>query len=170
MNLDSYIRKIPDFPKTGILYYDITGILTAPEAFSFCIETMLKFYEDQPFAAVAAIESRGFLLAPIFAQRYKIPLILIRKAGKLPGETLKKSYELEYGTAELELHPHDVPRGGQILLLDDLIATGGTLRAAAALLRDAGAEVRHIFGLIGLRGLGFAEKLPSIEVKTLINY
>lgn len=170
MDLEKYIRKIPHFPKKGILYYDITGVLAQPEAFSWAIQEMLRLYEGEEFSAVAGIESRGFIFASIFAQQRGIPLILIRKAGKLPGVTLKKAYQLEYGKAEIEVHLADVPRSGKVLLVDDLIATGGTLRAAYELLTEAGAEVEHAFGMIGLPFLGFAESLPQVKLKTLVDY
>ncbi len=169
-NLDDSIRKVPDFPHKGILYYDITSILTNPEAFSWCIDEMCAYYADKKIDAVAAVESRGFIFSAPFAKAMGIPLILVRKAGKLPGVTLKKSYQLEYGKAEVEIHQKDVPQGKNVLLVDDLLATGGTMGAAVELLTMGGANVKHIFGVIGLPFLGFAEKLPHIEVKTLIDY
>ncbi|MCL1813704.1 MAG: adenine phosphoribosyltransferase, partial [Treponema sp.] len=140
-NLDDYIRKVPDFPKKGILFYDITSVLTAPEAFRFCIESMVDIYSEKNIDAVAAIEARGFVFAAPFAARMGIPLLLIRKKGKLPGITLSKKYDLEYAQAEIEIHREDVPEGKRILLLDDLIATGGTLNASRELLKAGGAEV-----------------------------
>ncbi|MCL2557469.1 MAG: adenine phosphoribosyltransferase, partial [Treponema sp.] len=126
INLDDYIRKIPDFPKKGILYYDITGILASPEAFRHCIDSMVGLYKGAAIDAVAAIEARGFIFAAPLAAELRIPLILIRKGGKLPGVTLSKKYDLEYAQAEIEVHKDDIPQGGRILLLDDLVATGGT--------------------------------------------
>ena len=170
INLDDYIRKIPDFPKKGILFYDITSILTAPEAFSHCIETMVEIYRDRHIHAVAAIEARGFVFAAPFAFRMGIPLLLIRKKGKLPGITLSKKYDLEYAQAEIEIHKEDVPEGKRILLLDDLIATGGTLNAARGLLQAGGAEVPEIFGVVGLPFLNYEKVLTPTPVRTLINY
>jgi len=170
MDLDSYIRKVPDFPKKGILFYDITSVLAQPMAFQFCVESMVDIYHSKGIDAVAAIEARGFLFAAPFAVRMGIPLILIRKKGKLPGITLSKKYDLEYAQAEIEVHREDVPSGKRILLIDDLIATGGTLNAARALLNAGGAEVPEIFGIVGLPFLGYGKVLAPTPVTTLINY
>ena len=170
INLDDYIRKVPDFPKKGILYYDITGILAAPEAFLFCIESMVGIYGEKSIDAVAAIEARGFLFAAPLAAALRIPLIPIRKKGKLPGITLSKKYDLEYAQAEIEVHQEDIPAGKRVLLLDDLIATGGTLNAARALLQAGGAEVPEIFGVVGLPFLNCAKILAPTPVTTLIDY
>ena len=170
MDLDKVIRKVPDFPAKGILFYDITSVIGNPEAFSYCIDKMVELYGEKKIDAVAGVESRGFIFAAPFAERMGIPLILIRKAGKLPGTTLKAAYSLEYGKAEIEVHQADVPQGGNVLLIDDLLATGGTLEAAARILRDGGARVENIFGVIGLPFLGFKEKLEGIDVTTLIDY
>lgn len=170
LNLDDYIRKVPDFPKKGILFYDITSILAQPEAFQFCVDSMVDIYRDKGIDAVAAIEARGFLFAAPFAFRVGIPLIPIRKKGKLPGITLSKRYDLEYAQAEIEVHRADVPAGKRILLLDDLIATGGTLNAARSLLLAGGAEVPEIFGVVGLPFLNYAEVLDPTPVRTLIEY
>jgi adenine phosphoribosyltransferase len=170
LNLDDHIRKIPDFPKKGILFYDITSILANPDAFQFCIETMVSLYKNKSIDAVAAIEARGFLFAAPFAASMKIPLILIRKKGKLPGITLSTKYDLEYARAEIEVHKEDVPAGKQILLLDDLIATGGTLKAARALLQAGGAVVPEFFGIVGLPFLNYEKILAPTPVTTLIQY
>ncbi|MDR0551353.1 MAG: adenine phosphoribosyltransferase [Spirochaetaceae bacterium] len=170
LNIDEYIRRVPDFPKQGVLFYDITSILAAPKAFTWCIDKMMEIYADKEITAVAAIEARGFVFAAPFAVRRGIPLILVRKKGKLPGVTLGKSYALEYGTAAIEVHRADVPVGGNVLLLDDLIATGGTLQAAIHLLRDAGAKVTDVFGVVGLPFLNYQKALGDVSVTTLINY
>jgi adenine phosphoribosyltransferase len=169
-NLDNHIRKVPDFPKKGILFYDITSILSQPEAFQFCIEAMVDIYKDKKIDTVAAIEARGFLFGAPFAVRMGIPLILIRKKGKLPGITMSKKYDLEYAQAEIEVHKEDVPVGKRILLMDDLIATGGTLNAGRALLKAGGAEVPEIFGVVGLPFLGYEKMLSPTPVTTLIQY
>ncbi|MDR2177993.1 MAG: adenine phosphoribosyltransferase [Treponema sp.] len=169
-NLDDYIRKVPDFPKKGILFYDITSVLTMPDAFRYCVKNMTERYKDLNIDAVAAIEARGFLFAAPFAERLGIPLILIRKKGKLPGQTLSKQYQLEYGTAEIEVHTKDVKPGDRILLTDDLVATGGTLRAARDLLIECGAAVPEIFGVIGLPFLNYEAVLAPTPVYTLIQY
>jgi len=170
LNLDDYIRKVPDFPKKGILFYDITSILSSPLAFEYCIDKMTEIYKDMNIDAVAAIEARGFLFASPFAFKMKIPIIPIRKKGKLPGVTLAKKYDLEYAQAEIEVHAADVPRGKRVLLTDDLIATGGTLNAARSLLMEGGAEVPEIFGVVGLPFLNYKQILDPTPVTTLINY
>ena len=169
-NLDDYIRKVHDFPKKGILFYDITSILANPTAFQFCIDSMVSIYKEKSIDAVAAIEARGFLFAAPFAAYMKIPLIPIRKKGKLPGITLSKKYDLGYAQAEIEVHKEDVPPGKKILLLDDLIATGGTLNAARALLQAGGAIVPEIFGIVGLPFLNYEKILAPTPITTLIQY
>jgi adenine phosphoribosyltransferase len=170
ISLDAAVRKIPDFPKPGILFYDITGILVDPKAFSYCIDQMVALYKHEKIDAVAAIESRGFVFAAPFAERLGIPLILIRKKGKLPGKTYSCKYALEYGTAEIEVHQADVRTGENILVMDDLIATGGTLNAAKNVLEQGGAKVAGFFGVIGLPFLNYAQVLGDIPVKTLLEY
>jgi len=169
-NLDDAIRKVPDFPKPGILFYDITSVLANPDAFRYCIDSMVKLYKGANLDAVAAIESRGFLFAAPLADRLGIPLVLVRKKGKLPGKTISRSYNLEYGTAEIEIHEADIPKGGRVLLVDDLIATGGTLRAAADIFIQGGAEPVGVFSVIGLPFLHYEEALRGLEVRTLIEY
>ncbi|MDR0721460.1 MAG: adenine phosphoribosyltransferase [Treponema sp.] len=170
VELDTYIRKIPDFPHKGVLFYDITGILVNPKAFTGCIDAMSALYQDKGLDAVAAIEARGFLFAAPFAIRMGIPLILLRKKGKLPGKTLSKGYQLEYGKGEIEIHPEDVPQGKRVLLMDDLIATGGTLKAARELITAAGGVIPEIFGVIGLPFFHYDQILAPIPVRTLITY
>jgi adenine phosphoribosyltransferase len=170
LNLDDYIRKVPDFPKKGILFYDITSILASPKAFLYCIDRMVEIYKHKNINAVAAIEARGFLFAAPFAIRMDIPLIPIRKKGKLPGVTISKKYDLEYAQAEIEVHLADVPKGKRVLLTDDLIATGGTLNAARSLLVEGGAEVPEIFGVLGLPMLNYKSILDPTPVTTLIEY
>jgi len=169
-NLDDYIRKVPDFPKKGILFYDITSVLASPEAFKFCIDKMVEIYKGKQIDAVAAIEARGFLFAAPFAAVMGIPLIPIRKKGKLPGVTLSKKYDLEYAQAEIEVHSADVPRGKRVLITDDLIATGGTLNAARSLLVEGGAVVPEFFGIVGLPFLNYRKILEPTPVSTLITY
>jgi adenine phosphoribosyltransferase len=169
-DLDSVIRKIPGFPKPGILFYDITGILIHPEAFDYCIGKMLELYGAWSINAVAAVESRGFVFAAPFAHRRNLPLILLRKKGKLPGETYQVRFTLEYGEDILEVHKADVEKGMRILLIDDLIATGGTLKAAIDLFHMADAEVEGIFSVVGLPFLEYEKLLAGYDIKTLINY
>jgi adenine phosphoribosyltransferase len=169
-NLDQHIRKVPNFPKEGILFYDITSVLCRPEAFRYCTKAMVDRYRGKSIDAVAAIEARGFLFAAPFAEQMGIPLVLVRKKGKLPGETRSIKYQLEYGQAEVEIHAADVKPGMKVLLTDDLVATGGTLRAARELITGCGAVVPEIFGVIGLPFLGYEKALFPTPVHTLIQY
>ena len=169
-DLDGAIRKVKDFPKPGILFYDITSILTNPEAFGYCIDCMLGEYRDRGIQAVAAVEARGFLFAAPYARAAGLPLILVRKKGKLPGETLTRSFALEYGEDSIQIHRADVRPGDNILLVDDLAATGGTMKAAAELLAEAGGKVKDIFSVVGLPFLPYKEVLKDYRVKTLIEY
>ena len=169
-DLDGAIRRVKDFPRQGILFYDITSVLTNPGAFAYCVERMVEEYRDKGIQAVAAIEARGFLFAAPFAEKMGLPLILVRKKGKLPGETLSQSFELEYGQDEIQIHKADVKPGDNILIVDDLAATGGTLKAAADLLVRAGGRVQDIFSVIGLPFLPYKEILKDYRVKTLIEF
>jgi len=169
-DLDAAIRRVPDFPKKGVLFYDVTGILVRPQAFSFCIDRMKELYGKARFDAVAAVEARGFLFAAPFAKDLGLPLMLVRKKGKLPGKTIGKKFALEYGEDAIEIHVNDVVRGWRVLLVDDLIATGGTIKAAAELLREAGASRVDIFSVVGLPFLKYREILQGYEVTTLIEY
>lgn len=168
--LDQAIRKVPNFPHEGILFYDITGVLTSPVAFQHVMDTLKSLYSGRGLGAVAAVESRGFVFAAPLALHLGVPLILVRKKGKLPGLTLQRSYSLEYGTAVLEVHPHDVPRGASIVLVDDLLATGGTLCAAAELLEEAGGTVTDLFCVVGLPFLSPERLLAGRDVVTMIDY
>jgi adenine phosphoribosyltransferase len=170
MDLDAAIRKVPDFPKPGILFYDITSIFTNPAAFKFVVDSMMDHYKGLDVDGVIAIESRGFLLGSCFAVNRGLPLILARKKGKLPGKTVAVSYDLEYGSATLEIHEADLALGKRWLIIDDLIATGGTLSAVAQMIEGRGGEVLGIFSIIGLPFLKYGEKIGKYNPKTLIDY
>jgi adenine phosphoribosyltransferase len=169
-DLDKAIRRIPDFPKKGILFYDITSILTNPQAFNYCIDRMTELYESSGINAIAAIESRGFIFAAPIAARLRLPLVIIRKKGKLPGETLSVNVTLEYGQDTIEVHKSDVKAGMIFLLIDDLIATGGTLLGATELLKKGGGIVKEIFGVVGLPFLDYSKKLEGFNITTLVDY
>jgi adenine phosphoribosyltransferase len=169
-NLDDAIRKVPDFPKKGILFYDITSILTNPDAFRFCIDSMAEIYKGESLDAVAAIESRGFLFASPLCDRLRLPLVLVRKKGKLPGKTRARRYELEYGEAEIEMHEADIPEGGRVLIVDDLIATGGTVKAVGEILVEGGAVPAGVFAVVGLPFLQYEKNLEGLPIRTLIEY
>ena len=168
--LDASIRRIPDFPKPGIVFYDITSVLANPKAFSYCIDEMQKLYQRGQFDAVAAIEARGFLFAAPFAINFQIPLIPIRKKGKLPGRTIQQSFTLEYGEDTIEIHADDINTGWRVLLVDDLIATGGTTKASIDLLFRAGASTCEVFSVIGLPFLNYKTAIAPTVVRTLIDF
>ncbi|MFC1480505.1 adenine phosphoribosyltransferase [Candidatus Omnitrophota bacterium] len=170
MNLDKTIRKVPDFPKPGILFYDVTSIFANPEAFQFVLSKMDDLYKDVKIDGVISIESRGFLLGAPFALKRSLPLVLARKSGKLPGDTVQQAYSLEYGEETLEIHKADLIPGKRWLIVDDLIATGGTLEAVAIMVERQGAEVAGIFSIIGLPFLNYMEKIERYDPKTLIDY
>jgi len=169
-DLDAAIRKVPDFPKKGILFYDVTGILMNPAAFAYCIDAAYERYHGMTVDHVAAIDARGFLFASPLAYRLGVPLVVVRKKGKLPGDTYRKSFALEYGEDTVEIHKRDVKQGSRVLIVDDLIATGGTLRAAADIFTENGAQVAGIFAVIGLPFLNFASRLSDFDIHTLIDY
>ena len=168
--LDKSIRRVPDFRKPGILFYDITSVFVNPEAFKYCIDKMVEIYRDSEIEAIAGVDSRGFLFAAPLAEKLGIPMVLIRKKGKLPGDTYSCKYALEYGTAEVEVHKADVEKGKKYLVVDDLIATGGTLVAARNLIEQGGGKVTDFFGVIGLPELNYEKVLAPSKITTLINY
>ncbi|MDR1625524.1 MAG: adenine phosphoribosyltransferase [Spirochaetia bacterium] len=169
-NLDTAIRKVPDFPKPGILFYDITGILATPPAFRYCVDRLTARAKEAGADAIATIEARGFIFAAPVAERCGLPLILARKKGKLPGETISRGFALEYGEDSIEVQKADLARPGSVLIIDDLVATGGTLSAVAAIFRENGFSVAGIAAVIGLPFLNFRNLLPGIPVYTLIDY
>ena len=168
--IDEAIRRVYDFPKKGICFYDITGILVAPDVFCHCINLMQEFCKTLKIDAIAAIEARGFIFASPLAERLHLPLILVRKKGKLPGETYCATYSLEYGEASIEVHKSDIVAGSNILLLDDLIATGGTLNATRSIIEKGGANVAAFLGVIGLPFLNYKTVLKDKPIHTLIEF
>ena len=165
MNLRDLIRTIPDYPKPGIMFRDITTLLGHPDGFKYTIQMLADRYAEYNFDYVAGIEARGFILgAPIAANLGK-GFIPVRKAGKLPGKTVTQSYELEYGTDQIEIHVDAFPRGSQILLVDDLIATGGTAAAAAQLIEGSGGKIVECCFVIDLPDLGGANKLEAMGMR-----
>jgi adenine phosphoribosyltransferase len=170
MDLRSYIRDIPDFPKPGILFKDITPLLAHPPAFRAAVEAMLEPYRGMQLDAVAAAEARGFLFAAPMALALDRPLVPMRKPGKLPYQTMSFSYALEYGTAALHMHIDAIHPGSRVLLIDDLLATGGTMKAACELVEKAGGVVAGCAFLIELEFLKGREKLAPAEVFSVIQY
>ena len=169
-NLDSVIRKVPDFPKPGILFYDVTGILINPGAFRFCVDRLAACAEEAGAQAICAIEARGFVFAAPVAERCGLPLILARKKKKLPGAVASRSFALEYGEDSLEVQKVDLADPKSVFIIDDLIATGGTLSAAASIFLEHGFTVAGIAAVIGLPFLNFRNLLSGIPVHTLIDY
>ena len=141
MDLRNYIRDIPDFPTPGILFKDITPLLAEPQAFASAIDQLAEHYRALPIDAIAAAEARGFLVAAPLALRLEKPLVPLRKPGKLPYRTYGLKYDLEYGSAELHMHIDGIQRGDRVLLVDDLLATGGTMKAGCSLIEQAGGIV-----------------------------
>ncbi len=170
MDLAPYIRDIPDFPKPGILFKDITPLLAEPRAFQESIERLYEHYRARPLDAVAAAEARGFLFAAPLALRLQKPLVPLRKPGKLPYRTYSLKYDLEYGSAELQVHIDGVNSGARVLLVDDLLATGGTMRAGCQLIEKAGGVVAGCAFLVELTFLNGRDVLRPYEVFSLIRY
>jgi adenine phosphoribosyltransferase len=170
MDLTQYIRDIPDFPKPGILFKDITPLLAHPPALRYAIDRMADRYRNEPVDAVAAVEARGFLFAAPLALLLNRPLVPLRKPGKLPYQTHSLSYDLEYGSAELQVHTDAVSPGSRVLLVDDLLATGGTMWAGCQLVEKAGGRVAGCVFLVELTFLGGRERLEPHEVFSLIQY
>jgi adenine phosphoribosyltransferase len=166
----SRVRDVPDFPKPGILFKDISPILADPAAFSACLDLIAERYQDEPIDAVLGVESRGFIFGAALAARWKKAFVPARKPGKLPWETVKVAYELEYGTDSLEVHRDAFLPGQRVLLVDDLIATGGTAWAATELVRRLGAEVVGAAFVIELTFLPGAQRLKPVKAFSLLQY
>jgi len=170
MDLKTIIRDVPDFPKPGILFRDITTLLQQSNAFQQAVDLLLQRYRDMPFDLVAGIESRGFIMGTVLAYQLKKGFVPIRKPGKLPASTISAEYSLEYGTDRIEMHVDAVRPGQRVLLVDDLLATGGTMQAACSLIRQAGAEVAECSFLIELAGLNGRAKLDGYNIFSLLTY
>ena len=159
--LDKAIREVPDFPKAGINFKDITTLLLDPALSAEIVEAFILRLKDEKIDAIVGIESRGFLFGFLLANKLGIPFVPIRKVGKLPGETLKYKYDLEYGSAEVEVHKSDIQKGWNILVHDDLLATGGTACAASELVQQLGAKVAGFAFVISLDFLNGNERLEK---------
>ncbi|PID98146.1 MAG: adenine phosphoribosyltransferase [Actinobacteria bacterium] len=163
----SHLREIPDFPEEGVLFRDITPLLAHGPAFKELITLLSEHYEGK-IDAVAGLESRGFILAAPMATMLGIGMLTIRKAGKLPGPVIGVNYELEYGTARMELRPDSVEAGSRVLVVDDVLATGGTAAASVELLRQCNAEIAGVAVLLELEALHGREKLHGINVESAV--
>jgi adenine phosphoribosyltransferase len=170
MDLKEKIRSIPDFPKPGILFRDITTLLKDADAFQEVIEQLAARYAKLPIDIIAGIESRGFIFGAALAARLKKGFIPIRKPGKLPAKTYSAEYSLEYGTDRIEMHADAVQQGSRVLLIDDLLATGGTMQAACRLVEQAGGTVAECAFMIELAFLNGKEKLKGYTVFSMIVY
>lgn len=169
MDLRDYIRTIPDFPKPGILFYDISTLLRHPDAWQVTMGRLANVVRAYQPDILAGIESRGFLLTAPLALKLGCGFVMLRKQGKLPGETIAHDYELEYGTDRIEIQRDAIEPGQRVVLLDDLLATGGTMAAAIALLRKVGADVRAAAALIELTSLKGRERL-DLPFTALVQY
>lgn len=170
MDLNRFIRDIPDFPKPGILFKDITPLLAEPRAFQYAVDRLAEHYPADKVDVVAAAEARGFLFAAPLALQLRKPLVPLRKPGKLPHKTHSLRYELEYGSAELHVHIDAVAPQARVLLIDDLLATGGTMEASCQLIQKAGGRVVGCAFLVELAFLGGRARLQPHEVFSLIMY
>ncbi|MBQ4529210.1 MAG: adenine phosphoribosyltransferase [Lachnospiraceae bacterium] len=168
--LEEYVRSIPDFPEEGIVFRDVTSVLQEPEGLQLSIDSMEKLIGDIEFDVVVGPESRGFIFGVPIAYNMKKAFIPVRKKGKLPCETIEQEYELEYGTATLEMHKDAIKPGQKVVIVDDLIATGGTIEAIIKLVEQLGGEVVKIVFLMELAGLEGRKKLSGYNVEAAITY
>ena len=170
MDLKQHIRSVPDFPKAGILFYDITTLLRDPQGFAMTIDTLSTPFQDQGIEAVVGIESRGFILGGAVAQRIGAGFIPVRKPGKLPAKAIKEVYDLEYGKDALEIHADAIAPGQKVLIVDDVLATGGTAAAAVQLVRKLGGELHGLAFLIELLFLNGKERVARERVFSVLQY
>jgi len=168
--LKRLIRHVPDYPKPGILFYDITTLLKDGDGFRRAVDAVVEPYRERPIDAIVGIESRGFILGAAVADRLGVGFVPVRKPGKLPSQTVSASYELEYGVDSLEIHDDAVASGERILIVDDLLATGGTARATVGLVKQSGARVVGLSFLIELPDLDGRSKLDGEEVRSVLCY
>ena len=168
--IEEYVRSIPDFPEPGIIFRDVTSILQDAESLKLAIDLMQEKLAGLDFDVVAGAESRGFIFGVPIAYNLHKPFVPIRKKGKLPCETVSREYALEYGTATIEMHKDAIRPGQKVVVIDDLIATGGTIEAAAKLIEELGGEVVKIVFLMELAGLKGREKLAGYDVESVICY
>ena len=170
--LEGLIRSLPDYPKEGIIFRDITTLLQSPSGFRRAVDEMVQPFAGSGIGCVAGIEARGFILGGAVAHQLSVGFVAIRKKGKLPWQTISVEYDLEYGSDEVEIHTDSFEPGQKVLIVDDLIATGGTACAAVQLVRQAGAEVVGASFVIDLPDLGGREKLAAMDVpvRTLIGF
>ena len=168
--IEDYVRSIPDFPEEGIIFRDVTSILQDADGLQLAVDSMQALVEGTEADVIVGAESRGFIFGAPIAYNLHKPLVLVRKKGKLPCETVEQSYDLEYGSATVEMHKDSIKPGQKVVIVDDLIATGGTVEATAKLVEELGGEVVKIIFLMELAGLKGREKLAKYDVESVICY
>ena len=168
--VEDYVVSIPDFPEPGIIFRDVTSVIQDADGLQLAIDEMQKLLDGVEYDVLVGAESRGFIFGMPIAYNMKKPFVLVRKKGKLPRETVEMSYELEYGSAAIEMHKDSIKPGQKVVIVDDLIATGGTIEAAAKLVEELGGEVVKIVFLMELEGLNGREKLQGYSVDSVIKY
>lgn len=169
-DLRARIREVPDFPKPGILFYDITTLLKVPEAFRAVVDQMAAQVADAKVDIVVGMESRGFIFSAPLAYQLHAGFVPVRKLGKLPAETIEVEYDLEYGTATLEIHKDAIKEGQRVLIVDDLLATGGTVMGTIELVRRLGGEVAGLSFMVELTALRGRDKLGEFDIHSLLSY
>ena len=168
--IEEYVRSIPDFPEPGIIFRDVTSILQDADGLKLAIDSMQECLKDTEVDVIVGTESRGFMFGVPIAYNLHKPFVPVRKKGKLPCETVSRSYDLEYGSATIEMHRDSIKPGQKVAVIDDLIATGGTVEAAVKLIEELGGEVVKIVFLMELAGLKGREKLAGYDVASVIRY
>ena len=168
--VEDYVVSIPDFPEPGIIFRDVTSVIQDAEGLLLAIDEMQKLLDGVEYDVLVGAESRGFIFGMPIAYNMKKPFVLVRKKGKLPRETVEMSYELEYGSAAIEMHKDSIKPGQKVVIVDDLIATGGTIEAAAKLVEELGGEVVKIIFLMELAGLEGRKKLAKYDVASVVCY
>lgn len=168
--IEEYVRNIPDFPEKGIIFRDVTSVLQDAEGLKLAIDSMIRLLDGIDFDVVVGTESRGFIFGVPIAYALGKPFVPVRKKGKLPCETIAAKYDLEYGSAEIEMHKDSIQPGQKAILVDDLIATGGTIEACVKLIEELGGEVVKIVFLMELAGLKGRDKLQNYDVASVITY
>ncbi|MFA5928291.1 MAG: adenine phosphoribosyltransferase [Candidatus Margulisiibacteriota bacterium] len=170
MDLRSAIRTVPNWPKPGIMFRDITTLISDPKSFQNSIDQLYDRYKDQKIDKVLGIESRGFIFGAVLAYKLGVGFIVVRKPGKLPYKTISQEYALEYGTDKIEIHEDAITKGDKVLIVDDLIATGGTVQAAAKLVEKLGGEVVELAFVVGLPEILDKTKISKYKMFTLVDF
>ncbi|WP_394922385.1 adenine phosphoribosyltransferase [uncultured Robinsoniella sp.] len=168
--LDDYVRSIPDFPEPGVIFRDVTSILQDADGLKLAIDSMQELIEDIPVDVIVGTESRGFIFGMPLAYNLHTSFVPVRKKGKLPCETISEEYDLEYGSAEIEIHKDAIKPGQKVVIIDDLIATGGTIEASIKLIESLGGEVVKIVFLMELAGLKGRARLKGYDVQSVLCY